>query len=307
MAADTTTTLSNEMMTYYSSRFLERDKDINIHGEGFQKSVHGKYSGKTIRFNRYAPLSRATTPLTEASNPPEDNFSTSTVDVTLAEYGKTVRISKLLSLTSIDKNAAEKISNLGQNMSDTIDRLNREEMYAGATVKLANGRASLSLIVDGDNLTALEVRKVVRDLKKAKAMTYPDGMFLGKIGPDTEFDLMGDATWQNAKIYSDVKDLYRGEIGSLHKVRFLTVTDQKSETGAGTTTGDAYSNFFHGANAVGKYDLEGDMPKLYIKTPNSHDTSNPADRYSTISWAGSYAVKTLIPNWIINLKTAASA
>lgn len=303
MAAQTTTTLSNEMMSFYSSEFLKRDKDINIHGEGFVKNIHSKNKGKTITWNRYAALARVTTPLTEASNPSEVNFSTSTVTATLAEYGNTVKISKLVSLTSIDRNAAQKVDVMGQNKSETLDRLDREELFTGATVQYANGAANLAALAATDTMTALETRKAVRTLKKNKAMTYGDGMFLGKLGPDTELDLMGDSVWQNAKVYSDVKKLYRGEIGSLHKVRFSTVTDQKTE--ASTTT--VASNFIHGAHAIGKYDLEGDMPQLYIKNPGTQDTSNPANRYSTLSWAGSYAVKTLIATWIINVKSGFTA
>lgn len=303
MAADTTVTLSDEIMDFYSSEFLKRDKDILIHGEGFASNVHGKNKGKSITWNRYAALSRATTPLTEASNPAEDNFSTSTVTATLAEYGKTVKISKLLSLTSIDRNAAQKVDVLGQNKAETIDRLDREELFTGATVQYANGAANLAALAATDVMDSTEARKAVRTLKKNKAMTYGDGGFMGKIGPDTEFDVMGDSVWQAAKEYSDVKDLYNGEVGKLFKVRFMTGTDQKTESSTVTVA----SNFIHGANAIGKYDLEGDMPKLYIKNPSSGDTSNPADRYSTLSWAGSYAVKTLIATWIINVKSGFTA
>ena len=192
---------------------------------------------------------------------------------------------------------------MGQNKSETLDRLAREELFTGATVQFANAAANLAALAATDVMTALETRKAVRTLKKNKAMTYGDGMYLGKLGPDTEFDLFGDSVWQNAKTYSDVKELYRGEIGSLHKVRFLVPTDQKTE--ASTTT--VASNFIHGAHAIGEYDLEGDMPKLYIKNPGKQDTSNPADRYSTLSWAGSYATKTLIGTWIINVKCGFTA
>jgi len=49
------------------------------------------------------------------------------------------------------------------------------------------------------------------------------------------------------------------------------------------------------------------VPKLYIKVPDESDTSNPTDRYSTIGWAGSYVAKVLISEWVLNVKTGATA
>lgn len=303
MAVQTTTGLSNEVMTYYEAKFLERAKHSLVHQEGAQKSRHGKNQGKTIRFNRYSPLSTATTPLTEGSNPAEASLSSSTVDVTLQEYGNVVKISKLLSLTSIDRDGQEKVELMGQNMGETLDELARDELYTGATVQLAGGKAALSGVAASDTFSAAEIKKAVRTLEVNKAMKYPDGFFMGKVGPYTKYDLISDSVWVNAKTYSDVKDLYNGEIGELYGVRFLLTTNQKTESS--TTT--VYSNFIHGANAFGVYDLEGDTPKLYIKVPGKQDTSNPTDRYSTIGWAGAFAAKVLIADWVINVKTGASA
>jgi len=303
MAAQTTSTLSGEVKTYYESKFLERAQYELLHGEGAQKNTHPKGEGKTITFNRYAPLPIASTPLTEGSNPSEVDLTATQVTVTLQEYGNVIRLSKLLKLTSIDKDAAEKTEVLGQNMGETLDYLDREALFAGATVQLAAGRSALNNIAAGDNLTSGEIRKAVRTLQVNKAMKYPDGFFIGKIGPYTEYDIKADTTWVNSAVYSDVKKLYRGEVGSLYGVRFVNVTNQKTES----STVTVYSNFIHGANAFAHYDLEQDVPQLYVKTPSDNDTYNPTDRFSTIGWAGSYVAKVLISEWVINVKTAASA
>jgi N4-gp56 family major capsid protein len=303
MAAETTSTLTNEMQIYYESRFLERSKKKLVHRQGAQKQTHGKNQGKVIRFNRYTPLSDATTPLTEGSNPAEVSIASTTVDVSLAEYGNTVKVSKLLNLTSIDKQGEEKSDLLGQNMGETLDTLCREAMYSGATAQLAGGKAHLSLVAATDVYNYTEIRKAVRTLTNNNAPEYEDGFYMGKIGPMTRYDILNDSTWVNAKTYSDVKDLYEGEVGELGGVRHVISTNQKTES----STVTVYNNFIHGAQAFGEYELEGDMPKLYIKVPTASDTSNPADRYSTMAWAGVYAAKVLIAQWILSVKTGASA
>lgn len=303
MAANTTSTLSNEMMTYLVNVFLERSQALNIHSEGAKKRVHSQASGKTMTWNRYTPLTAATTALTEGANPTENNIASTTVSATLAEYGNFDKISSLLYGTSIDRAAKEKVEVMAQNASETLDTLVRNEMFTGGTVQYANSRGSLAAVVAGDNLTTTEIRKAVRTLKKNNALTYGDGYFIGKVGPDTSFDLMGDSTWINAHTYKDGDALYKGELGKLHRVRFLEASsNQRSE--ASTVT--VFSNFIHGQEAIGTVDLEGNNMSLIIKQPTNADTSNPLNMFTTIGWKATFATKTLNPNWIVNIKSAAS-
>lgn len=303
MGAETTTTRADEVMMFYSSKFLERSKEWLIHREGLQKGKQKKGSGTTTTFNRLNPLSKATTPLTEGNNPSEVSISGSTVTLTLAEYGTTVKISKLLKLASIDADAQEKVELVGQNMGETLDELARDALYAGATPVLANGKTAISALAVTDILDYTQTRRAVRALKKNKAMRYPDGAYLAKIGPDTSFDLMGDEAWTDVNVYNKGgKQVYNGEVGKLAGARFLETNNQKEES----STVDVFSNFFHGQHAAGEHDLEGDMPKLYIKVPNANSTDNPADRFSTISWAGTYVAKVLIADWVLNVKTGAT-
>lgn len=289
-------------MTFYESKFLKRSKYALVHEQVGQKSTRGKGEGKVARFNRSAPLSTATTPLTEGSHGNESSISTSTVDITLAEYGNWIKPAKFFKLTSIDPDCTEKVEVVGQNMGETFDELARDALYSGGTAQLASGVSALSDVAVTDTFDSDEVRKSLRTLETNKAQRFDDGLFRGIVGPYTKYDLRGDSTWINAHTYSDTKELYRGEIGELHGVRFLETANQKTES----STVTVYSNFIMGKDSFGVYNLEGDLPKLYIKTPNASDTSNPLDRYSTIGWAGSYVAKVLIATWVINVKTGAT-
>jgi N4-gp56 family major capsid protein len=304
MAADTTSTLSNEMMTFLIDNFLSRSTQQNIHGEGAKTRVHPLNSGKTMTWNRYTPLSAATSALTEATNPGATNISSATVSATVAEYGATDTISSLLYGTSIDRAATEKSEVLAQNASETIDTLVRNELFSGATVQFAGGKAALTAIAASDILSLVEVRKAVRTLKKNNAIPYGDGYFLGKVGPDTSFDLMSDTVWVNAHSYKDGNELYKGEVGKIQRVRFLEASsNQKSEA----STATVFSNFFHGQEAIGTVDLAGSNMKLIIKQSDKSDTSNPLNMFMTIGWKATFATKTLNANWLVNVKTGATA
>lgn len=307
MAAQVTTGLTQEMSVYYEKVFLARAEYEFIHKEGGQMRSQPANEGKQVNFTRHTPLATATTALTEGTNPSEKDLTATTVSAALAEYGSTVKISRFLSLTSIDRNNKEKIEVVGQNMGETLDELTRNELFTGATTQLAGGKASLSLVAASDVLSATELRKAVRTLKANKARKYQGrAAWIGKVGPFTEYDLMGDSTWVNAHTYKDGAELYNGEIGMLYGIRFLSSPNQYEEVNGGASNADIMSNFIHGSDAFGCIDLEGDKPQLYIIPHTNIDSGNTAGRFSTVAWAASYVCKTLNASWLINIKTGAT-
>jgi N4-gp56 family major capsid protein len=292
MAVQTTTSLSNEVAIYYDRLFLQRARAMLVHQEGAQlRGIDGNV-GKEVIFNRFSPLSLATTALpTEGTNPVAVSLTDTQVTVTLAEYGNQVQVSRFLSTVDIDSRDKEKIDVVAQNMGETLDALVRNAMATGATI----------LSGTGGDLTAALIAQSVATLKENKALMYPGTYgWLGKIQPETEYDLILTTTWQNAAAYSNVQALYAGEIGALYGVRFL-VSNQGYQI-AGTPT--YYYNFVHGREAFGVYDNKLDPPKLYIVT--GADSNNPAERFNTISWAGQFASVVLNATWMIAIETQAS-
>lgn len=302
---NTTATLSPEVSTYYEKVFLKRAEYEFVAKEGGQMRTHSTGEGRTVNFTRYTPLTISTTPLAEGSNPSISNITASTIAMTLSEYGQTVQMSKFLTLVGIDSNMKEKISLVGQHMGQTINRLVLNELGNG-TALFANGK-NTSTYAASDTFSASSIRGAVRTLELNGAPTYPDGMYMGKASVQAKYQLLGDSTWLNAKTYSDVKDLYKGEMGELFQVRWLLNKDSLSAVGAASEASvvAAFKSYIHGSDAFGCFDLEGDKPRLYI-LPNIVDGSSPAGRISKVSWAGSYATKILNSNWIVVLNNPTS-
>ena len=199
MATNTTATLSAEMIQYLEKTFLERSEARTIHAEGAKKKTLEKNSGTTVTFTKRSPFAPATTPLVEGENPQDDEIKSNKVTATLKGYGKWTKVSSMLYNTSIDREMKETVEMMGQNSGETIDALVRNVLHQGATVQFANKKTALSAITDDDILTVAEVRKAVRTLKKNNAMVYPDGYFLGKVGPDTSYNITGDTAWVDAQ------------------------------------------------------------------------------------------------------------
>lgn len=307
MATDnTTSTLSPAVATYYEKVFLERSKYELILKEGGQVRTHPANEGKTVNFTRLVPSDIDATALTESCNPPACIITACTVSMTLAEYGKTFRSSKFLSLTSIDSNQKEFISVAGQSMGETLNRVVRTELRNGTAFR--PNSHTVANEASGDTMSASAIREMVKTLELAKAMPYKDGLFIGKTNPYSKYSLLGDSTWINAKTYSDVRDLYMGEMGELYQVRWLNNKDESAVCEATSTTASTvavYYTYVHGNNSFGVYDLAGDSPKLYI-LPNVVDSGSPAGRISLISWAGSYVAKLLNSDWVLAARFTAA-
>lgn len=306
MAVNVTSGLTAEMDTYYEKVFLARAEYEYIFQQGGQMRTLPPNSGTSVKFTRHTPLATVTTALTEGVNPSEVNLTASTVSATLAEYGTTVKISRFLSETSIDENNKEKIEVVGQNMGETLDELTRNELFTGATVQFAGGKAALTDLSASNVLSIAELRKAVRTLKTNKARRYQDkrASWMGKVSPNTSYDLQSDSTFLSADIYSNgAEKVYNGELGTILSVRLIESPNVKSES----STVTVYSNFIHGADAFGTINLEADKPKLFIIPSSNVDSGNPAGRFSLVSWAATTTNKTLNANWLINIKCGASA
>lgn len=310
MTAQVTTGLTQEMSIYYEKVFLARAEYEYIFNQGAQMRTMPANEGKSVNFTRHTPLATATTALTEGTNPAEVNLTATTVSATLVEYGNLVKISRFLSLTSIDTNNKEKIEVIGQNMGETLDELVRNELFTGATAQYAGGKASLSLVAITDVLSVAEIRKGVRTLKKNKARRYQENgkSWILKAGPDSTYDLTTDSTFLSADIYdNNAEKLYNGELGTILGCRVIESPNQKESADGGVSSADLIHNFLHGADAFGCIDLVGDKPQLYIIPNTKIDSGNPAGRFSTVAWASSFVSKTLNANWLLDIVTGATS
>lgn len=298
--------LAQEVKTYYDKVFLARAEFELVLDQGAQKRTHPTNEGRTVNFTRYNPMAIITDPLGEASNPITCPINASTVSMTLSEYGITTTHSRLQTTISIDSGLKEKIELVGQNMGETLNRLVRAELQNG-TAFYGNNH-DVATFTAGDTLDACDIRLMVRQLDLNKALPYKDGLYMGKTDPYSKHNLLGDSTWINSKTYSDVKDLYKGELGELYQVRWLLNKDVASGIEAASTASSGVTRFYtyvHGDHAFGVYDLASDKPKLYI-LPNQTDSNSPTGRVTFISWAGAFATKLLNSNWVLSARFSAS-
>ena len=85
--ADTTSTLSVELKTFYDSVLLHRAVPNLVHTQFGQKRNIPGGSGRAIEFRRFGSLAAATAALTEGTVPAATSMAVSSVTATVAQYG----------------------------------------------------------------------------------------------------------------------------------------------------------------------------------------------------------------------------
>ena len=231
----TTAGLSAEMKTYYGMELLENAKPQLVHNQFAATKGLPAGGGKTVEWRKFGAFDKALKPLTEGVTPDGSGISVSYITKELAQYGDYTTVSDMLDLTAIDDVVLEITDRHGSNMGLTLDTVTRNEIQQGKQVIYAPKIGSdgtktdvtSRMTLDKDcRMTSELVAKAATQLKKMNAPTF-DGKYVCIIHPSVAFDLRQDEAWIAAHQYAGATELFSGEIGELHGVRFVETTEAK--------------------------------------------------------------------------------
>ena len=240
MNTQTTGGLSAEMKTYYGMELLENAKPQLVHNQFAATKGLPAGGGKTVEWRKFGAFDKALKPLTEGVTPDGSGISVSYITKELAQYGDYTTVSDMLDLTAIDDVVLEITDRHGSNMGLTLDTVTRNEIQQGKQVIYAPKIGSdgtktdvtSRMTLDKDcRMTSELVAKAATQLKKMNAPTF-DGKYVCIIHPSVAFDLRQDEAWIAAHQYAAATELFSGEIGELHGVRFVETTEAKIFCGA---------------------------------------------------------------------------
>lgn len=311
---DTTATTGNdlsvEMKTYYSDYLIDIAQAKLVHDQFGQKHPIPKNGGKTIEFRKYKPLGKLTTPMQEGVTPTGQELTVEKITATVDQYGGFVGLTDVLELTAIDNNVIQATKLIGNQAGATLDTITRDVLNGGTSVIYANSdkyavtaRANLA---EGENIiTVRDIKKAARYLKTQNAEKI-NGSFVAIIHPDVAFDLTDDPDWKDVKEYCDPKDMYEGEIGKLHGVRFVETTEAKIFAGAGEGNRDVYSTLVLADNAYGVTEIEGGGLQHIIKQLGSGGTADPLNQRSTVGWKAMKVAERLVEQYMVRIESVST-
>ena len=230
-----TNDLSSTMKTFYKTSLLENARNEHYYAQFGQKQPLPKNEGKKVEWRKFDTFEKALTPLTEGVTPDGRNINMSKIEAEIHQYGDYTTVSDRLELEAVDPIITLTTEEHGAQAGDTIDTLTRDVVMAGSNVIYGgSGVSSRSALVKTDTLTPTLIDKAMTFLKKMKAPTI-NGDYVAIIHPSVAFDLRESQGWEDVHKYAQPAEIYNGEIGKLHGVRFVESTEAKIYKGANLT------------------------------------------------------------------------
>lgn len=321
MAVQTYTALTNEQRTFYEGTLIKRLLPYLPLMEDGAKGTVPANNGLAIQWRKWVTLALATSALTEGTTPTDSSLTINTVTATIAQYGAWVKASDILIVAGIDPAMVQISGLLGEQAGQSVHSLVATELGSGSSVRYANGRASRVTVAAGDNMTAVDVRKTVRDLENANAPRFPDGFYHGACTPKQKFDISSDATaggFIDINKYASNLPLLKGEFGTFAGVRWRMSTQVPVFTGAGAAGIDVHAALIYGPDAYGIRDLETQTVgtvdaesnkgvSLIVVPKDQPSKADPLNQYGTAGWKVAFVPKVLDSLRIVRLETAVSA
>lgn len=223
--------LSPTMKEFYDTELLENARAELYFNQFGDEQPLPKGNGDTVEWRGFNTFGKAMKPLTEGVTPNGNKLSMRKIKQSIDQYGDYSTISDRLELEAVDNVILGATEEHGAQAGETLDCITRNEVLTGTHVMYGGGKTSRSQLTAADRITPTLINKAATHLKKMKAPKV-DGSYVAIIHPSVSEDLREDESWIDVHKYSATEEIFNGEIGKLHGVRFVESTEQKVYCGA---------------------------------------------------------------------------
>lgn len=230
---DSAHTLSPTMKTYYNTTLLKNAKPEMVYDQFAKKQVLPKNHGINIEWRKFLTIPVAKK-LTEGVIPSGEKFGQIALTDVVDQYGTYAAVSDRLETHAIDPVIQSLAEEMGNSAGNTKNTLQCNDVTAGTSVMYAKNKSgdtetavSTRAQLDGSAvMTGDLVSRAATWLKRRHAPKI-DGVYVCVIHPDVAYDLKKDPTWRDVHTYATPENMFTGELGMLHGVRFVESADNK--------------------------------------------------------------------------------
>lgn len=303
--------LSATMKEYYNKALLVHNKATRVyHQLGMVQSLPSG-NGKIVEWRKMNKMEDVEL-LEEAVIPKGRKLGMSSVTVELAQYGAYYPISDVLDTHALDPILDKTNENLGHTAGDTYEKLIRNELMTCTNVLYAEVVANdgtieskpqtraelLTALKGGKNasLTPRTIARAVTVLNKADAPKFSGREYVGVLNPSNTFDLRQSPEWIDYHKYASPTEIYTGEVGKLHGVRFLE-SNFSPVYRPDESAPALYMPMIFGKDAFAVVEPEGAGMRMIYKS--FAEAGGPLEQFCTIGTKFSMAVKVLYPENMI--------
>ena len=236
-AFDDAHTLSPTIKDYYDTELLENSRIDTYYAQFAKRVALPAGHGGNIEFRKWNTFDRASQ-LQEGVIPTGQKFGQTRMTAAVRQFGTYTAVSDRLEYKAYDDVIGGATEEMGASLAETQEALIRDALYVGTNVIYANivtlatgavGAPPTSQAGLLDNasyscrMTAEFVNKCATKLKKDKVPKL-NGKYYAVIHPSVAEDLRESPGWLEAHKYAAPEQLFNGEIGELHGVRFVEDT-----------------------------------------------------------------------------------
>lgn len=347
MATNTSSTLSNQYQNFFSKKLLSYAVEALVLDQFGEKApLPAKAGHKAITMFRYgSPSTSAIENLTEGTAPSGTRSLTlSKIEKALTQRGQVVKLTDILTATDLFNSLQQSIKTCGEDAALDLDTITRNVLIgsnpAGSAKENGDGSAldnsdtltemyadggtdytTFEATTSGNTLDAGAILDAVTKLKVNRANPVSGGHYVCVTSPQVLSDIMKINEWLNAAQYSNVGELYKGEVGSLYGAKFVMTTnpfisgianaedddrfDYDNSGGGGLAAGkDVHASFFLGQQAYGVPDLGTQSPfspKVIIT--DEADKSDPLNQVTNVGFKTFWSTLRLNPNYYIVMRS----
>ena len=294
----TQSSMSPTMKTFYDTTLLENAREQMVFTQFGKKQA---MKGNKIEWRKFNTFAKALTPLTEGVIPTGQTFGMTNIEGTITQHGDFTAVSDRLELESFDDVIFGATEEMGAAEGETYDTLTRNILVAGNSVLYApNGTTEVTSRADvtaACKLTPDVVNRAATWLKKNKAPKI-DGYYVAIIHPSVAYDLRNSEEWKEFHKFTNVEPIYKGEIGTLHGVRFIECNESKIWKDGDSAV---YATLFLGKDAFGILDPEGEGMEMIVKTKGQ--IGGPLEQFSTIGYKFCHGAKILYQERMLRVES----
>ena len=318
-------TLSPELKAFYDTELLENARTEMFYAQFAKRQPLPANHHGSVEWRKWNTLKDAEE-LTEGVIPTGQKMGQTSMTASIKQIGTYVSVSDQLELHALDNVILGATEELGASAGTSIDKRVRDTIVAGSNVqycdKVATGGAHTAVTSRAGldktaKLTPDEVNKAVTTLKKLKARKI-NGKYVAIIHPSVAYDLRSSKEWIEAHKYAAVTELFNGEIGELHGVRFVETTEAKvfnnstcpvkSAAGnEGTPPATYYSvdaTLFLGEEAYRMIDPEGGNLQMIVK--GKDEIGGPLNQFSTVGYKAEMATKIVYEDRMVRVESCSA-
>lgn len=297
-AANQTTAMAGELKTFYDTELLENARVELYYAQFGKKQPLPAGRGKSIEWRKWNTFAKASK-LQEAVIPSGQKFGMSVKNASIDQYGTYATISDQLELHAYDDVILGATEEMGASAAETQETLIRDALLTGTNVMYCDNVDDAGAVkstpsscatmgastTDGFALlTPAMVAKAATKLKKDRVPTI-SGKYYAVIHPSVAHDLRQSKEWIEAHKYAATSEIFNGEIGELHGVRFIENVFAPvlgGDTYQNKAGGVTYATYFFGKDAFGIVDPEGGALQMIIK--DKSEAGGPLNQFSTIGY-----------------------